>query len=192
MASLQARLAVILPHLDERQHRELARSACLRRLEKGSCLLEAGQPWRHLWLVEQGALRLYYLDSEGREANKNFFFEGQPFWPVTPSLREQPATFYVAAIETCVIHELPIDVIERLLGDSPAWTAVRLRALQQLLDEKMWREYLFLQADAGQRYLQLRAARPQWCERLPLRHQASWLGITDVSLSRLRKKLGLA
>lgn len=192
MACLQERLAAILPQLDERQRGELARCACLRTLGKGEHLLEAGQPWRHLWLVEQGALRLYYLDSEGREANKNFFLEGQPFWPITPSLLGKPATFHVAAVETCAVHELPMEAIERVIGHTPAWTALRLRALEQLLDEKMLREHLFLQADAGQRYLRLRALRPHWCERLPLRHQASWLGITDVSLSRLRKNLGLA
>lgn len=190
MASIKACLATILPLLDERQHAELSSCASIRELAKGTHLLNPGQSWRHFWLVEQGALRLFYLDFEGREANKNFFLEGQILWPITPSLRDRPVTFYVSAVEASIVHELPIDAIERAIGDSPSWTGLRMRALQQLLDEKMWREYLFLQADAHQRYLQLRAARPLWCERLPLRHQASWLGITDVSLSRVRKNLG--
>lgn len=90
-------------------------------------------------------------------------FEGQPLWPATHALRERPVDFFIAALE-------------------PA----RLHALQRLLDEKLWREHLFLQCDAAARYQALRNARPAWCDRIPLRHQASWLGITDVSLSRLR------
>lgn len=192
MNSLPSRLAAILPELDEGLMGELARSASFRFLDKGEHLLRSGQRWRHLWLVARGALRLYYLDDEGREANKNFFFEGQPFWPLTASLRERPVAFHVAAVESAEVYELPMDAVERLLADAPAWHALRLRALEGLVDEKMWREYLFLQTDAGQRYRHLHAARPHWCERLPLRHQASWLGITDVSLSRVRRNLGQA
>lgn len=45
-----------------------------------------------------------------------------------------------------------------------------------MLDEKLWREHLFLQCDAAARYQALRNARAAWYERIPLRHQASWLG----------------
>jgi hypothetical protein len=60
-----------------------------------------------------------------------------------------------------------------------------------LLDGKMQREQEFLQLSARQRYELLLRQHPAWAERLPLRHLASFLGMTDVTLSRVRAELGL-
>lgn len=45
-------------------------------LGKGEAMLRAGQPWRQLWWVERGCLRLYYLDRQGQASNKNFHTDG--------------------------------------------------------------------------------------------------------------------
>jgi CRP-like cAMP-binding protein len=188
---LAGRIAQLLPGLDGDTLRKLQGLARRRALAKGESLLAAGQAWRDLWLVERGALRLYYLDQDGAESNKNFFLEGQLLWPITPTLRERPVSFFVAALEPTEIHQLDHALLAALLREVPGWTALQLQALQGLLDEKMWREQMFLQCDAQERYRQLLAARPLWCERIALRHLASWLGMTDVSLSRLRAGMGL-
>lgn len=62
-------------------------------LAKGEALLREGERWQHLWWLERGALRLYYLDREGQTANKNFYLDGAMVWPITPVLREQPVHF---------------------------------------------------------------------------------------------------
>ncbi|MFN6998000.1 MAG: Crp/Fnr family transcriptional regulator [Aquincola tertiaricarbonis] len=186
MSWLATRLATLLPQTPAALRGQLAACARPVQLDKGQPLLRAGTRWRHLWLLEGGALRLYYLDRHGAEWNKNFAFEGQALWPLTPTLRDGPADFFIAALEPARLHALAMDDIQPLLAGQPDWQLLQQQALQQLLDEKLWREHLFLQCDAASRYRALRAARPAWCERIPLRHQASWLGITDVSLSRLR------
>lgn len=191
MSWMEHRLLQMLPRASAALRRQLVALVQSVTLDKGQLLLPAGTRWQHLWWVEQGALRLYYLDRQGAEANKNFMLEGQCLWPVTPRLRDEPADFFIAALEPTRVHALAMADAQALLADEPDWGALQLQALQQLLDEKLWREHLFLQCTPAQRYLALRAARPQWCQRLPLRHQAAWLGITDVSLSRLRKRLGL-
>ena len=191
MTWLERQLRQLLPRAPERLLQQLARRARAHTLDKSQVLLPAGTRWQHLWWVEQGALRLYYIDRQGAEANKNFMFEGQCLWPVTPRLRDEPVDFFVAALEPTRVQALPMADVQDVMADQPDWAALQLRALQQLLDEKLWREHLFLQCTPAQRYLALRAARPAWCERLPLRQQAAWLGITDVSLSRLRSRLGL-
>ncbi len=188
---LAQRLAQLLPGLAADTLQSIQALSRRRALAKGELLLAAGDRWRHLLLVEAGALRLYYLDAQGAEANKNFFLEGQPLWPVTPTLQQQPVGFFIAALEPATVHQMDHDRLCALLATQPPWTALRLQALAGLLDEKMWREQMFLQCDAQERYRQLLAARPRWCERIPLRHLASWLGMTDVSLSRLRAGMGL-
>lgn len=53
----------------------------------------------------------------------------------------------------------------------------------------MRREQQFLQCSATQRYEDLCASRPQWLVHIPLRHLASYLGVTDVALSRIPRRL---
>lgn len=140
-------------------------------------LLGAGQRWEQLWLVEQGSLRLYYLDREGRASNKNFFLPGSVLWPLTPALREQPVAFFVEAISVSRVWAWP-------------WLNLQQYALATLLQDKMERERQFLQLTATERYQWLCQTHPEWLAALPLRHLASWLGITDVALSRIRRRLG--
>lgn len=169
-------------------------SAERRVFERSQPLLRAGDPWRHLWWVERGALRLYYLDRDGAESNKNFFLDGALCWPITPTLRQQPVMFHVEPMEDSVVWALPLpaDAATPLpsAGWAP-WAALEHRVLGALLDGKMQREQEFLQLSARQRYARLLAQRPDWAERIALKHLASYLGVTDVSLSRLRSEMGL-
>ncbi len=184
-------LMTLLPDAPHPAIRRLVGSARLRCLAKGETLLRAGERWSDFWWVESGLLRLYYLDQKGVEANKNFFSDRQPLWPVTPALRETDSSFFVAALEPTRVHAISYASVEKEMAGEPAWTTLQLRALQGLLDEKMWRERIFLQSDASQRYQEVLVHRPVWCENIPLKHLASWLGMTDVSLSRVRASLGL-
>ncbi|MBA3595744.1 MAG: Crp/Fnr family transcriptional regulator [Polaromonas sp.] len=184
-------LTALMPDAPHSALRRVATSARLRCLKKGEILLRAGERWSDFWWVESGLLRLYYLDQNGVESNKNFFSEKQPLWPITPALRETDSSFFVAALEPTRVHAVSHATIEKEMAGEAGWTTLQLRALQGLLDEKMWRERIFLQADASERYQQVLVNHPMWCERIPLKHLASWLGMTDVSLSRVRASLGL-
>ncbi len=154
-------------------------------------LLAAGAPWQHAFWVEHGLLRLFYIDSEGRESNKNFHAEDAFIWPVTDALRREPAAFFIAALVPATVWCLPHAALEAAVAQLPSWTALQLQALAGLLDDKMRREQAFLQCTARQRYEALLRERPEWMGRIPLRHLASYLGMTDVSLSRLRASMGL-
>lgn len=158
-------------------------------MSKGQALLHEGERWQHLWWLERGAMRLYYLDRDGQAANKNFYLDGALVWPITPSLRDQPVHFWVEALEPSRVWALPWSAWSTALAGFAPWQALEHRVLAALLQDKMAREHAFLQLTATGRYLALRAEHPDWLARIPLRHLASWLGITDVALSRIRRRL---
>ncbi len=56
-------------------------------------ILRPEEIWRHCYWVSSGAVRLYYLDRDGKEHNKAFFVDGEFFWPVTQSLQAKPCGF---------------------------------------------------------------------------------------------------
>lgn len=160
-------------------------------LVRGQELLRANERWQHLWWIERGALRLYYIDRDGSESNKNFFVEDAMIWPITPTLRERPVGFFVDALEDSVVWALPIDALTQALAGHAPWAELQHRTLGALLDDKMQREQAFLQTSARQRYEVLLRDHPTWADRIALKHLASYLGVTDVSLSRIRAEMGL-
>ncbi len=160
-------------------------------LARGQSLLRAGDCWSNLLWIERGALRLYYLDRDGAESNKNFFLDDALFWPITPKLRDQPVGFFVDALADSRVWAVPIAPLMQALANHAAWVDMQRHTLCALLDDKMHREQAFLQTSARQRYEALLRDHPVWADRIALRHLASYLGITDVSLSRLRADMGL-
>jgi CRP-like cAMP-binding protein len=159
------------------------------RLAGGDTLLRAGDRWTSAFWVESGVLRLYYLDREGASANKNFFLDGALLWPLTPTLSGQPVDFWIEALTTAAVWSLPMPQWQEACTGWAAWQVLERQTLAALLDDKMRREQQFLQCSATQRYQNLCARRPEWLTRVPLRHLASYLGVTDVALSRIRRRL---
>jgi CRP-like cAMP-binding protein len=164
-------------------------SSRAREASVGDALLRAGDRWSSLYWVESGVLRLFYLDRRGHSANKNFFVDGAMLWPLTPALAGQAVDFWIEAIAPTRVWALSWPAWQLACADWTAWQAVERRTLAVLLDDKMRREQLFLQCTATQRYQDLCTLRPDWLARIPLRHLASYLGITDVALSRIRRRL---
>ena len=187
----QGTLERLFPDLSLPRCRALAAQGRRQLLRPGQALLRPGDAWRWACWVERGALRLYYVDVAGHESNKNFHLDDALIWPITPQLRSQPVSFHVDAMEATVLWCVDMAALEAAVGPLASWSALRLQALTALLDDKMARERAFLQDDAQQRYEALLRERPAWASRIPLRHLASYLGMTDVSLSRLRARMGL-
>ena len=100
--------------------------------------------------------------------------------------------FHVEPLEPTIAWSLELPAHgSGAVADWPAWSALENATVCQLLDDKMQREHSFLHASAHERYALLLTTRPDWAARIPLRHLASYLGITDVSLSRIRSRMGL-
>ena len=188
---LVAALMKRFPEFTSAEAQSLATHARCKTPKRDEPLLQANEFWRDAFWVERGALRLFYIDSLGAESNKNFHLEDALIWPVAPFLRDEPMSFFVAAPEPTAVHCLPYDALEQNVRAMPSWTGLQLKALSTLVEDKMRREQTFLQHSARQRYEAILQTRPDWAQRIPLRHLASYLGMTDVSLSRLRAEMGL-
>lgn len=185
---LTAFLGSVLGPLPQAAQAAAAAARCVD-AEAGQPLLRAGDAWGSLFWVERGALRLFYLDRQGQASNKNFHLDGALLWPLTPALAGQPVNFWIEALLPTRCWACPWPAWREATAQWPAWQALERGTLAALLDDKMRREQQFLQCTATQRYQALCTERPDWLARIPLRHLASYLGITDVALSRIRRRL---
>ncbi|MBK7151098.1 MAG: Crp/Fnr family transcriptional regulator [Sandaracinaceae bacterium] len=160
----------------------------VRELARGEHLLRAGDPARDVAVVVTGLLREHFLLADGSERTKAFVLEGELSGSLADLLSESPARAYIVAEEPCRLLVVDFAESAALAAKSPAWAQVRARATEALLRIKAEREYELLGLDAAARYAAFRARYPGLEARVAAKHVASYLGITPVHLSRLRRR----
>ena len=173
--------------IDQHTLRSLTPELRVREYPRKSYLLTAGERWNKLFFIQHGLIRLFYADLGGKEFNKSFFREQQCIWPVAPYDREQQALFNVAAVEKTLVIECPFQSLYDLLNQHGLWTQFALPFAEKLIEQKFQREHDFLLLSATERFEKFSVTYPDIVRRLPDYHLASYLGITNVSLSRIKR-----
>jgi CRP-like cAMP-binding protein len=168
----------------------------IKRLSKGQHLLLAGSLAQQAAFVVRGALREYYVAAEGGEHNKAFVFAGDFTGSYADLLTSQHAHrrsgASIQALRDSVLVLFSFEILLELSERDPVWMKVRCAGAESLLLTKVERERMLLSDNPLRRYRALRALQPELEAKVAQKHIASYLGITPVTLSRLRQKLGLA
>lgn len=160
-----------------------------RRLARGQRWSGAGLAW-----VERGLLRSVFLDAQGRERNHGFYPElhwlGQPAALLPAWLPAvAPAAGFVEALEPSELVALSGPALLALQQAWPQALELILQGLAAGLARQTLREQQLLMLDATARYQRFLADEPALAQRLTQKQVASYLGITEVALSRLRRRL---
>ena len=150
-------------------------------------LLNVGDKWDKLFYIHQGLIRLFYTDIEGREFNKAFFWEGHCIWPVAPRDRNEDILFSIAALEDVTVLECSFPRLYDFLKQCGSWEKFALPFAETLVEQKFLREHDFLLLSATERFEEFSEVHPNIVCRIPDYHLASFLGITNVSLSRIKR-----
>ena len=156
----------------------------------GAVLQEAAQSCTRSWLIEQGLVRCYYLSEQGTQRNRSFHAEGAWVGGSMPPVTH-PSPYTIEALE-------PTQTVELGHATLLAWHQ-QFPQIQPLLDEAMGclfthqsrREADLLTLSPQARYTAFLADQSALVERVPIHHVASYLGISNVSLSRIRARLGM-
>jgi len=148
-----------------------------------------GDSTQHIGIVMSGLFRFYYITYDGREVTKSFCAEHDFLGVYSSYLTNQPAPYTIQALEDSHILTLPFNILDKLSQEYMEWLQIRLNIIEQLYLKKEQRERQLLQYDAMTRYQQFCDLYPDIESRVKQYHIASYLGISPVSLSRLRSKL---
>jgi CRP-like cAMP-binding protein len=156
----------------------------LRRFRRHTFLLRAGEVCRNIYFVESGVLRCFYHKG-GKEISSWFAQEGDFCWSAESFLRQQPATEYIEVLENAVVTCLSYTGLACICRDFP---------LFGMLERTVTQRHLFLSQEKIQAmWMQQSPARLSWFiqqfprlkGKVPGKYIASYLGITEVMLSRL-------
>jgi len=156
---------------------------------KNENLLSQGDIWDKVFVIKSGIIRLYFVTLEGQDFNKNFFSNNSIIWPVTSLLREKDSLFYISTLEKTEVFCADLDKFKKILQQHEILEKFTLLSCEGLVNDKITREYSFLMNDAKDRYLDFIEKNKNIASKIPDYHLASYLGITSVSLSRIKKQI---
>ncbi|HZH01903.1 MAG TPA: Crp/Fnr family transcriptional regulator [Flavisolibacter sp.] len=155
---------------------------------KNGFLVEAGKVCRHLYFLERGAVcGFYYLN--GKRVTHWFAFENDFFTSFHSFITQQPAVENIQALEGSVMWAITKNDLTILLENFP-----EIERVLRLAYEKYYirLEERFVNAQfktAAERYEQLLQQTPHIAERVPLGYIASYLGVSQETLSRIRSRV---
>lgn len=158
---------------------------------KKELVLKAGVFCRYIWLIEKGSLRHYWLMEDGREINTSFSIEGHMVFSMDEVYFGKTSEEYAQTMEPVDAWRIPVGDMNRLFRENLElcnWGRIihqnEYRRLHRSHKER-------LTLPASERYLQFREQFPELCRRANLGYIASYLGISQSTLSRLRGEGGI-
>ncbi len=155
----------------------------------GETIIRQGERDGGIHYLQTGLVRYYYLTEEGNERNHTFAMDGNLVGSLPVYTGTGPSTFTIEAIEATETLLIPGNVFMSLDERHECWLRLKLKLIQLVALRKERREAQFLLDSAEARYRQFLADYDTTAERIPQYHIASWLGITPVALSRIRKRI---
>ncbi len=158
-------------------------------VDRHEFLLEAGDDPNRSGFVVSGVVREYYQLDDGTERTRGFALPQDTYGSLSDALAERPCRVFVRAEADSVVLEVSWRIVGQLAATSLEWERLQHRIVQTLYLRKATREYELLGLDAMGRYQSLRAQHPTLESHVSQALIASYLGITPVHLSRLRRRL---
>ncbi|MRR17727.1 MAG: Crp/Fnr family transcriptional regulator [Deltaproteobacteria bacterium] len=159
------------------------------KLQKGQHFLRIGDIPDKMAFVISGIFRVYYNTEEGNERILVFRGENR-FLSAYRSVQEnEPSWYGIQALEPSFLICMPLNELKKHLSEHRCWNDVARKYLEDLFIEKEKRERDLLSLDVTNRYLNFQKRYPDVEKRVSQYHIASYLGITPVALSRIRKRI---
>jgi CRP-like cAMP-binding protein len=152
---------------------------------KNSYFLKIGQYCRKVAFVDKGAL-VYIQNTQGKENVCDFAFEGNWSTQYKSLTTNTPSEMSIQAVEDSVLIETTLENLEQLALKVPKANEIRMKLAEASFIEIAQRSVDMANLSADQRYIKLMNEKPGIFHRLPLSYIASYLGVTQRHLSRLR------
>lgn len=157
--------------------------------KKNQHLVRAGERLDSYYFICNGLVRFYYLCRDGKEFNKHFAMENDFAGSIATKVLGIPSIYGIQALEDTETLVIKYDLLDDLYNRDKSWERMGRLTTEKLAILKEFREKSFLLDDAETRYRNFIKQYPALMNRISLFHIASYIGITQVALSRIRKNL---
>jgi CRP-like cAMP-binding protein len=162
-----------------------------RTIRRKMYFLQAGDPSVELAMVMKGLFRSFHIDEEGKDVTKYFYPEGSKLFSYKAYITKENSKYSIQALEDSEILVAKISDFEETVKSNLRLLVFYKKILDDALIMKEEHASSFKLLTNAERYKQFLAQYPGLEKRVKQHQLASYLGITPVSLSRIRSALFL-
>ncbi len=166
---------------------ELAEKYAYREINKSDVLLKIDKTSNETFFIEQGMIRTFTFDIDGNEITTNIYTAPCFASDFLSFFKREPSKENVQALTDCKIWSMTYEQVQDSFHNIPEFREFGRMLLINNYSNLKDRMLGMIQLTAEQRYDKLLKDNPEVFQHLALKHIATYLGITDTSLSRIRK-----
>ena len=166
---------IILPHCESLE------------VPANTILLQQGKIAKTMYFIEKGCLRTW-INNDGKEITTQFFFEGHSISSIESFRTRQPSLYNIETIEPCNLKTISQQDFKKLIDSFPSLKQDFEEHLFKRLFQTQQLAFSYIKNNPQKRYEELVRQFPHIIQRVPQHYIASYLGITPVSLSRIRNR----
>lgn len=159
--------------------------AVKRIIQKGDFLIKEGEIERHLYLIETGAVRVFYL-SEHEEQTVRLGYDGSLINSLSSFIKAEPSEFYIEAIRKTTLKVIPKEKLLQLANENEESLRQYIKLLEILITQQIDREIDLLITSPAERLKRVSDRSPHLFQHIPLKYIASYLRMKPETLSRIR------
>jgi CRP-like cAMP-binding protein len=174
--------------LSPREKRIFEEAFTFRQVPKKFRLIQEGKVAKELYFVNRGLLRLFYTKA-GEEITAFIFQEGLFGSAYDSFLRQSPSIQSLETLEDCELLVISKEQMDELYNKLPIMNTITRKIAEQRFINAQKILSSFILDSPEERYRKFEEEHRDLIQRVPLHYIASFLGITPVSLSRIRKRL---
>jgi CRP-like cAMP-binding protein len=155
---------------------------------KNDYLVKEGSVSSFYYFLESGFARSFAIDLEGNDITTKFFASKDIVIDWYSYFLKKPVRENIQAITPCVAWKITFEDFMKLFGIEAFREVGRTRLVNSFFELKNHTTSMIIDP-AKERYLNLIKEKPDIVQSVPLKQIATYLGITDTSLSRIRKEI---
>ncbi|PKQ61384.1 hypothetical protein BZG01_19545 [Labilibaculum manganireducens] len=158
-----------------------------REIDSKTILLREGEPAKNIYFIKKGCLREWF-NKDGKDITFQFFLEGQPVASIDSFMSNKPSLFTIESIEPSTIISIGKEDFSELFKIYPEFKDQFHDFIFQRFSNYGLLFLSRIKDTPKERYMDLINNHPEIIKRIPQHYIASFLGITPISLSRIRNR----
>jgi CRP/FNR family transcriptional regulator, anaerobic regulatory protein len=169
-------------YICEKMYREI--------LPKNTLLHRADEVCDKVYFLEKGVVRWFYYNEDGKDVTDSFALENSFVTAFDSFAQRKPSRYFIETLEESIVHSMTHSEIEIELETFPEAQKYTNLIMIQIIEQMLEKNAALQFKNARERYQFMTEKQPQILQRVSLGHIASYLGITQETLSRIRAKKG--
>jgi CRP-like cAMP-binding protein len=157
--------------------------------KKKDYVLEEGRIANEYYFIESGFMRSFVRDTNGSDITTAFYSSSQLVLEVASFFLRIPTKENIQALTDCTCWKISFEEFQMLFHQMEGFREAGRKRLVNGYYFLKQKTLSMITETADVRYLQLLKEHPEVFKYAPLKNIATYLGITDTSLSRIRKEL---